>query len=41
LGVGVKPGTFTDRVSVEDIAPTLAHLLGINAPPMSQGRVLF
>ena len=41
LGVGVKPGTFTQRVGVDDIAPTLAHLLGLVAPPMSQGRVLF
>jgi hypothetical protein len=41
FGVGVKPGTFVERVGVDDIAPTLAHLLGINAPPMSRGRVLF
>jgi arylsulfatase A-like enzyme len=37
----VKPGKYTARVSVEDIAPTLTNLLGISAPPMSQGRVLF
>ena len=40
-GVGVKPGTYTERVGVEDIAPTLAHLLSIMRPPMRQGRVLF
>lgn len=40
-GVGVKPGTYKEQVGVEDIAPTLANLLGIIRPPMSQGRVLF
>lgn len=40
-GVGVRPGTYPERVSVDDIAPTLANLLGIIRPPMSQGRVLF
>ena len=41
FGVGVKPGTYVERVSVTDLAPTLAHLLGIPAPPMSRGHVLF
>lgn len=41
FGAGVTPGTFTRRVGVDDIAPTLAHLLGIVAPPLSQGQVLF
>lgn len=41
LGAGVKPGTYHARVGVEDIAPTLARILGLLAPPMSQGRVLF
>ena len=40
-GVGVKPGNYTERVGVDDIAPTLANLLGIMRPPLSQGRVLF
>jgi hypothetical protein len=40
-GVGVRPGTYTEPVGVDDIAPTLANLLGIIRPPMSQGRVLF
>jgi arylsulfatase A-like enzyme len=40
-GVGVKPGTYIERVGVDDIAPTLANLLGVMRPPMSQGRVLF
>ncbi len=41
FGVGVQPGTYAQRVGVEDIAPTLAHILGLLPPPMSQGRVLF
>jgi hypothetical protein len=41
FGVGVKPGVHTQRVGVDDIAPTLAHLLDLPAPPMSQGHVLF
>jgi arylsulfatase A-like enzyme len=40
-GVGVTPGIYVPRVGVDDIAPTLAHLLGIESPPMSQGKVLF
>ncbi|HTO03066.1 MAG TPA: alkaline phosphatase family protein, partial [Opitutus sp.] len=41
FGVGVTPGIRTDRVGVDDLAPTLAHILGVNAPPQSQGRILF
>lgn len=40
-GVGVPRGTFTDQVGVDDLAPTLSHLLGLNAPPFARGRVLF
>lgn len=40
-GVGVKPGSHSERVGVDDLAPTLAHILGVPPPPMSQGRVLF
>ena len=40
-GVGVKPGIYAQRVGIDDLAPTLAHLLGIPAPPMSRGRILF
>jgi arylsulfatase A-like enzyme len=31
----------TERVGVEDIAPTLAALLGVPAPEGAQGRRLF
>jgi hypothetical protein len=41
FGVGVKPGVYLQRVGVDDIAPTLSHLLGITSPPMSRGHVLF
>ncbi len=41
FGVGVKPGVYTERVHVADLAPTLAHILGLNPPPMAKGRVLF
>ena len=41
FGVGVKPGHYVTQSSVEDIAPTLARILGLPAPPMAQGRVLF
>lgn len=41
LGQGVKPGVYPQRVGVDDVAPTLAHLLGLPAPPRSQGHLLF
>jgi hypothetical protein len=41
FGVGVKQGTYSTRVGVDDIAPTLAKLLGLVPPPMSRGQVLF
>lgn len=40
-GAGVKPGVYRERVGVDDIAPTLCHLLGIPLPARSQGRLLF
>lgn len=40
-GVGVKPGAYPQRIGVDDLAPTLAHLLGLPAPPLSAGHVLF
>jgi arylsulfatase A-like enzyme len=41
FGVGVKPGRYSGRTGVDDLAPTLSRLLGL--PPLSQssGRVLF
>ncbi|SDS30889.1 alkaline phosphatase family protein [Opitutus sp. GAS368] len=40
-GAGVKPGVHSERVGVDDLAPTLAHLLGVPAPPLAAGRILF
>ncbi|MDI1335218.1 MAG: alkaline phosphatase family protein [Lacunisphaera sp.] len=41
FGVGVKPGVRTERVGIDDLAPTLAHILGVPEPPLAEGRVLF
>jgi len=40
LGGGIKPGTYTGRIAVNDIASTLAALLGVEQPSGSTGRVL-
>jgi hypothetical protein len=37
----VQPGQHTGRVGVDDLAPTLAHLLGLPALSQSKGHVLF
>lgn len=39
-GPGVKPGVYFQPADLMDIAPTLAALLGIEAPPDTLGRVL-
>ncbi|HVU15432.1 MAG TPA: alkaline phosphatase family protein [Candidatus Didemnitutus sp.] len=41
FGAAIAAGVHRERVAVEDLAPTLAHLLGLPAPPLSTGRVLF
>ena len=41
LGSGVKPGVHPERVGVDDLAPTLAALLGVEPAPEVQGRRLF
>ncbi|WP_438480513.1 alkaline phosphatase family protein [Oleiharenicola lentus] len=40
-GVGVKPGESRERTGVDDLAPTLAHILGLPKPPKSEGKNLF
>lgn len=40
MGPGIKPGEYHGRIAVNDIAPTLATLLGIEEPSGSVGRVL-
>jgi arylsulfatase A-like enzyme len=39
-GLPFQPGTYRTNVEPVDLAPTLASLLGINAPTHSVGRVL-
>lgn len=41
FGAGVTAGVHPERVGVDDIAPTLAGLLGVDLPPEAQGRRLF
>src|ERR1039458_2335772 len=40
LGPGIKSGTYAERIAPNDIAPTLAALLGVAQPSGSIGRVL-
>ena len=39
-GAGIKQGSYRDRVYIHDLAPTLAYLLGFNAPALATGRIL-
>jgi arylsulfatase A-like enzyme len=39
-GPGVQPGDHTRFVDMADLAPTLAALLGIEAPAGTEGRVI-
>lgn len=41
LGAGVPAGRRAERVGVDDLAPTLAALLGVPPPPQARGRRLF
>jgi hypothetical protein len=40
LGEEIKPGRYTAPVTINDVAPTLSDLLGIERPSGSFGRVL-
>jgi hypothetical protein len=40
LGRGIKPGAYRERILVNDIAPTLANILGVETPTSAIGRVL-
>jgi hypothetical protein len=40
MGPGVAAGIYRDRVALNDLAPTLASLLGVEPPSGAQGRVL-
>lgn len=41
FGAGVPAGRRLERVGVDDIAPTMAALLGVPRPPQATGRLLF
>lgn len=40
MGPGVRPGTYYNPVALNDLAPTVAALVGIPAPGGAAGRVL-
>jgi predicted AlkP superfamily pyrophosphatase or phosphodiesterase len=40
FGQGIKPGTYTSRIAVNDVAATLASILGVEEPTSSIGRIL-
>jgi hypothetical protein len=40
FGPGIKPGVYPQKVAINDIAPTLATLLDVEAPSGSVGRIL-
>jgi hypothetical protein len=40
MGAGLRPGTYYQPIIVNDIAPTLAAILEVEAPAGSIGRVL-
>jgi len=40
LGPGIRAGNYQRRIAVNDIAPTLAELLGVEQPAGSIGRIL-
>jgi predicted AlkP superfamily pyrophosphatase or phosphodiesterase len=40
LGMGIRPGQYHQQIAVNDIAPTLATMLGIEIPSGAYGRVL-
>lgn len=40
MGPGIKSGSFYASIAVNDIAPTLATILGVETPSGSEGRIL-
>jgi len=40
MGPGIKPGHYYEKIAVNDIAPTLAAIAGVQEPSGSIGRVL-
>ena len=40
MGPGIRPGHYDETVALNDLAPTVATLIGVETPGGSQGRVL-
>jgi len=40
MGPGIRPGHYRENVALNDVAPTLATILGIETPSGSVGRLL-
>ena len=40
MGPAIRPGTYRRDITVNDVAPTLAEILGVEAPSGAAGRVL-
>jgi hypothetical protein len=40
MGAGIRPGAYRERIAVNDIAPTLAEILGLERPTAAAGQVL-
>ena len=40
MGPGLKPGRYFQRIAVNDIAPTISAIAGVQEPSGSVGRVL-
>ena len=40
MGPRIRPGEYSDHVALNDLAPTLATLVGVEIPAGSSGRVL-
>jgi len=40
MGPGVREGSHIDHVNLVDVAPTLCHLLGMQPPAQSEGRIV-
>jgi len=40
MGAGIKAGRFHGSVAINDVAPTLATLVGVEIPSGAEGRIL-
>ncbi len=40
MGAGIKAGRYFEKITVNDIAPTLSAIVGVNEPSGAMGRIL-